>query len=357
MVYLFNMADIQSIDLEQIRRLVLVDTRHIGRIGKLAELVGKPGVEIHIYDHHPASGNDIRGNIEVCEPTGANVTILIEAIRARGLTVSPDEATVMCLGLYEDTGSFTFASTTERDFLAAAFLLSKGANLNVVSDLIARELNPDQVALLNDMIQAAVRSNVNGVDVVMTSIALESYVPDFAFLVQKMAKMENLDVIFALALMESKIYIVARSRIEEVDVATILRRLGGGGHPNAPAPARKGQTLTQTENQLLEIIYETIKAQRQARHLMSSPAIAVEPEISCEHANQLLTRYNINALLVIENTDGRAELRGYITRQVIEKALFHKLGAATVRTYMNSEVASVGPDADLPEIQKKIIEN
>jgi tRNA nucleotidyltransferase (CCA-adding enzyme) len=357
MVYLFNMADIQSIDLEQIRRLVLVDTRHIGRIGKLAELVGKPGVEIHIYDHHPASDNDIRGNIEVCEPTGANVTILIEAIRARGLTVSPDEATVMCLGLYEDTGSFTFASTTERDFLAAAFLLSKGANLNVVSDLIARELNPDQVALLNDMIQAAVRSNVNGVDVVMTSIALESYVPDFAFLVQKMAKMENLDVIFALALMESKIYIVARSRIEEVDVATILSRLGGGGHPYAAAAAVKGQTLTQTENQLLEILYETIKAQRQARHLMSSPAIAVEPEVSCEHANQLLTRYNINALLVIEKTDGRAELRGYITRQVIEKALFHKLGAATVRTYMNSEVASVGPDADLPEIQKKIIEN
>ncbi|MCK7503920.1 MAG: hypothetical protein MZV70_07335 [Desulfobacterales bacterium] len=32
----------------------------------------------------------------------------------------------MCLGLYEDTGSFTFPSTTERDFLAAAFLLVAG---------------------------------------------------------------------------------------------------------------------------------------------------------------------------------------------------------------------------------------
>ncbi len=357
MVYLFNMADINSIDLDQVRRLVLVDTRHIGRIGKLAELVGRPDVEIHIFDHHPPSENDIRGNVEVCEPTGANVTLLIEAIRARETEITSDEATIMCLGLYEDTGSFTFASTTDRDFLAAAFLLSKGANLNVVSDLIARELNPDQVALLNDMIQAAVRSNVNGVDVVMTSIALETYVPDFAFLVQKMAKMENLDVIFALALMESKIYIVARSRIEEVDVAIILSRLGGGGHPYAAAAAVKDQTLTQTENQLLEILYETIKARRLARHLMSSPAISVELDVSCEHANHLLTRYNVNALLVIEKTDGRAELRGYITRQVIEKALFHKLGAVSVRTYMNTEVASVGPDAALPEIQKKIIEN
>jgi tRNA nucleotidyltransferase (CCA-adding enzyme) len=357
MVYLFNMADIQSIDLAQVRRLVLVDTRHIGRIGKLAALVGKPGVEIHIYDHHPSTENDIRGSLEACQPTGANVTILIEAIRARGLEISPDEATIMCLGLYEDTGSFTFPSTTDKDFLAAAFLLSKGANLNVVSDLIARELNPDQVALLNDMIQAATRSNINGVEVVMTSISREAYVPDFAFLVQKMAKMENLDVIFALALMESKIYIVARSRIDEVDVAAILGSLGGGGHAYAAAATVKGQTLAQTENQLLEILYDKIKARRLARQLMSSPAISVEPEVSCEHANHLLTRYNINALLVTEKTEGGSELRGYITRQVIEKALFHKLGAVPVRAYMNTEVASVGPEADLPEIQKKIIEN
>jgi tRNA nucleotidyltransferase (CCA-adding enzyme) len=357
MVYLFNMADIQSIDLAQVRRLVLVDTRHIGRIGKLAALVGKPGVEIHIYDHHPSTENDIRGSLEACQPTGANVTILIEAIRARGLEISPDEATIMCLGLYEDTGSFTFPSTTDKDFLAAAFLLSKGANLNVVSDLIARELNPDQVALLNDMIQAATRSNINGVEVVMTSISREAYVPDFAFLVQKMAKMENLDVIFSLALMESKIYIVARSRIDEVDVAAILGSLGGGGHAYAAAATVKGQTLAQTENQLLEILYDKIKARRLARQLMSSPAISVEPEVSCEHANHLLTRYNINALLVTEKTEGGSELRGYITRQVIEKALFHKLGAVPVRAYMNTEVASVGPEADLPEIQKKIIEN
>ena len=71
MVYLFNMADIQSIDLPQVRRLVLVDTRQIGRIGRLAELVGRPDVEIHVYDHHPPSENDIRGSLEVCAPTGA----------------------------------------------------------------------------------------------------------------------------------------------------------------------------------------------------------------------------------------------------------------------------------------------
>ena len=357
LVYLFNMTDVQAVDLARVKRLVLVDTRQAGRIGRLAGLVGRPGVEIHIYDHHPSGDGDIRGDLEACEPTGANVTILVDEIRRRGISVTSDEATIMCLGLYEDTGSFTFPSTTEKDFLAGAFLLSRGANLNVVSDLIARELNPEQIALLNDLIQAANRLNINGVEVVMTSISRESYIPDFAFLVQKMVKMENLDVIFALALMESKIYVVARSRTEEVDVGAALAGMGGGGHAYAAAATVKGQTLTQTENQLLAVLYERIKARRVAASLMSAPAISVAPEVSCEDANAVLTRYNINALLVVRKADGREELRGYITRQVIEKALFHKLGAVPVREYMSSEVASVGPEADLREIQKKIMDN
>jgi tRNA nucleotidyltransferase (CCA-adding enzyme) len=356
-VYLFNMADINTIDMSQVTRLVLVDTRQAGRIGKLAELVGRKDVEIHVYDHHPSTENDIRGLVERCEPTGATVTILLQAIRERGIDISPEEATIMCLGLYEDTGSFTFASTTEKDFLAAAFLLSKGANLNIVSDLIARELNPEQVALLNDLIQAASRYNVNGIDVVLTSIERGSFIPDFAFLVQKMAKMENLDVIFALGMMEAKITIVARSRIDDVDVSAVLAEMGGGGHAYAAAATLKGQTLVQTENQLLQVLHEKIRARRLAMHLMSSPAISVAADVSCEDANNLLTRYNINALLVTRKQEGREDLLGYITRQVIEKALFHKLGAVPVREYMSSEAAAVGPEADLQEIQQKIIGN
>jgi hypothetical protein len=34
-------------------------------------------------------------------------------------------------------------------------LLSKGANLNTISNLISREISPEQIGLLNDMIQAA----------------------------------------------------------------------------------------------------------------------------------------------------------------------------------------------------------
>jgi tRNA nucleotidyltransferase (CCA-adding enzyme) len=357
MAYLFNMVDINRIDFDNVTRLVLVDTRQTGRIGKLANLLDKPGIEIHIYDHHPPTDNDIKGKIEIHGETGANVTILTEIIRGKEIQVSADEATILCLGIYEDTGSFTFPSTTERDFLAAAYLLSRGANLNVVSNLIARELSPEQVVLLNDMIQAVTRYFINGIEVVVTCVTMEKYMPDFAFLVQKMVKMENLDAIFAIARMENKIYVVARSRINEVDVGAILAHLGGGGHPYAAAASIKGKTLAQTETGLVELLYEKIRASRQAKDLMSSPAISIKPDVTCKKARTIIARYNLNALLVTEPIDGTENLCGYITRQVIEKALYHKLDRVQVQDYMTTEVATVQPDADLIEIQKKIIDN
>ncbi len=357
MVYLFNMADINDIDFAGVNRLILVDTRHPGRIGKLSQLLKMSDLTIHIYDHHPPAENDIKGELEIHGNTGANVTILTEIIRDKEIWLSPDEATIMCLGIYEDTGSFTFPSTTERDFLAAAYLLSQGANLNIVSDLIARELSPQQVVLLNDMIQAVTRYHINGLEIVVTSVTTEKYMPDFAFLVQKMVKMENLDAIFAIARMENKIYVVARSRINEVDVGAILTAMGGGGHAYAAAASIKGKTLAQTETRLIEVLYSKVKARREAKDLMSSPAITTRADISCQKAKELITRYNVNALLVTEKLNSTEKLCGYITRQVIEKVLYHKLGQFAVRDYMTTEVATVGPDADLPEIQEKIIDN
>jgi tRNA nucleotidyltransferase (CCA-adding enzyme) len=227
----------------------------------------------------------------------------------------------------------------------------------VVSDLIARELSPEQVSLLNDLIQSAARYNVNGIEVVVTSVTTEKYMPDFAFLVQKMVKMENLDALFAVGRMENKIYVVARSRTGDVDVGNILTPLGGGGHAYAASASIKGKTLAQVENNLVELLYSKIEANRQARNLMSSPAITVQSEVSCKDAKELLTRYNINALLVTEMSQGKETLCGYITRQVIEKALFHKLENVPVREYMTTELATVGPEADLSEVQEKIIEN
>ena len=363
MVYLFNMADIKAMDLSAVRRLVLVDTKQASRIGPLADLARDPSVEVHIYDHHPAASGDLKGQKEVFQPTGANVTILTEILQRRGIPVTPDEATILCLGIYEDTGSFTFASTTQKDLQAAAFLVSKGANINTIASLISRELSPEQVTLLNEMIQNMVRHSMEGIEVAVTSITVERYIPDFAFLVQKLLRMEDLNALFAAAMMGSKIYVVGRSKVPEVDAGAILGSLGGGGHPYAASAVVRDQPLAQVEQQLTAVLHERVRSRRKAVDLMSSPAITVDANLSCEAAEKLLNRYNINALLVTrkasesENSDAGTVLAGYISRQIIEKTLYHRLGHLPVCEYMNTEMASVRPEAPLSEIQEKIIEN
>jgi tRNA nucleotidyltransferase (CCA-adding enzyme) len=351
MVYMYNIVKIKDIELKAVDRLVLVDTRQASRIGKFAGIVNSPGLEIHIYDHHPSMPDDLSGTLEVTEMTGATVTIMTKILREKKIVISPEEATIMALGLYEDTGSFTFSSTTGDDYLAAAYLLSQGANLNVVSNMITREMTPEQVGLLNEMIQSASHHTMNGVDVVIARVSSETYVADFALLVHKLRDMENMDVIIALANMENRVYMVARSRLKDVDVGEIAMAFGGGGHPSAASATIKGQTLIQVEEKLFGVLNQLISPRQSARDLMSSPVIHVEPLVTLREANELLTRYNVNVLIVLESN----ELVGIISRQVIEKSLHHKLDQLPVREYMTTEISSVGPEATLWEIQGKII--
>jgi len=357
MVYLFNLVSMKDIDLESIDRLVLVDTRQPSRIGRLAAILDRPDLEIHVYDHHPAAPGDIAGSFEACRLAGATITLLVEILKDKGIHITADEATVMCLGIYEDTGSFSFPSTTTEDFLAAAHLVSQGASLNVVSSLTVREITPRQIGLLNDMIQYAVRHAVHGIEVVVTTVSLEQYVPDFAFLVHKMMNMEDMEALFAVAAMGTRIYIVGRSRIPEVDVGAILSHFGGGGHSWAGAATVKDKTIPQVEDRLAALLHQNVKPRRTARDIMSAPPILTGAQTSIRDAERLLTQYNINALLVALDVAGKKGVLGVISRQVIEKALYHQLDELPVQEYMTSDPVTVSLEADLFEIQQKIMEH
>ncbi|MBW1912437.1 MAG: CBS domain-containing protein, partial [Deltaproteobacteria bacterium] len=352
--YIFDFSKIKQIDLDRVKKLILVDTRQKRRIGKFAELLERDDVEIHIYDHHPDSEEDIHGDVEIIGKAGSTTAILTNIIREKNLEISPDEATILSLGIHEDTGSFTFSSTTPEDYQAAAWLSEQGADHNIISDMLTRELTSEQLWLLNDLTRSATTRTINGIEVVIAKVIRENYIGDFAVLVHKFMEMENLNVIFALAQMEDKIYMVARSRIEDVNVAKLALVFGGGGHPQAASATIRKKTLIQVEKSLHTLLMNRINPQRAARDMMTSPVIHIGPEQNVKEASTIMTRYNINVLLVI---DDNGKLLGYITRQIMEKAVFFGLGHIHVREYMNIDFSTVDPDAALAEVQDLIIRN
>lgn len=354
MSYLFNMASPSTIDFSSVKTLVLVDTRQKRRLTDIRELLDRKEIEIHIYDHHPASEDDIKSDFQIFRETGAAVTILTRIIRENNIRISPDEATVMALGIYEDTGLFTYASTSQEDFSEAAYLLSCGVSLNTVSDLVVKEIRPEQVTWLNELLNEMVYHKINGFNVYISTISSSEYIPDLASIVQKVLRMEDLDIFFAVVLMGNKISIIARNRLAELDVGRILSSFGGGGHSYAASAKVDNKTLAQVEQQLINVLYQEIKSNLITNELMSSPAITVDMNMSCEKAGRIMTRYNINTLLVTDWKTGRPE--GYITRQTVEKALYLDLAHLPVKEYMDSEIESVMYNASLGEIESKIIE-
>jgi tRNA nucleotidyltransferase (CCA-adding enzyme) len=350
--YVIEADRMKDIEMDEITTLILVDTRQRSRIGKFADIVDKPEVDVHVYDHHPPSSDDVTGTINVVESVGATVTILLRILREKGIPISPDEATVMMLGIYEDTGSLTFSSTTEEDFLAAAYLRSQGASLNIISDMVTRELNAEQVFMLHDLIRAQERYRIRGVDIVVTTASSNRYIGDVAVLVHKLKDMENLNVVFALIRMEDRIYLIGRSRMNEVNAAELAVEFGGGGHATAASATIKDLTLVQVKEKLLRMLDAVVKPPKTAKDIMIHPLKFVEEKHSLTEVHETLSRYHaIHSLPVL--ADGGVV--GLISRPIVEMAVSHGLGDLPVREYMSTDVAMVGPDAPLTEVQGHIV--
>ena len=170
--YALDFKRLKDVDVSSVTRLILVDCQHSSRIGRLAEAALRPGVDVHIYDHHPEIRGDLRpagGEIREC---GSSTTILARILMAKGIAVSPVEATLMMLGVYEDTGNLVFPSTTVDDYLASAWLLVMGANLNTVSDFITQELTSEQVSLLNDLLKSLKKITIDGVEITIAQASV-----------------------------------------------------------------------------------------------------------------------------------------------------------------------------------------
>ncbi len=350
--YTVEFTRLKNIDVEQITRLIIVDNRNPHRLGKLAEALGRSGVSVHIYDHHPPSEGDVRGELERVEEVGATTTLMTEILRNRGIEITSLEATILALGIYEETGSLTYLSTTARDAEAAAYLIGRGANLNVVSDFISRELTPEQASVMNDLVAAATSYDINGVRVVIAALATPHFLPDVAVLAHRIRDRENIDVLFLVVQMGDKTHIIGRTRLTSVHAGKVLEAFGGGGHLTAAAAVVRDMTYLQAREKLIDVLKHHVKPGRAASDVMTAPVKTIASGSVIEQAGEDMTRFSVNVLPVLDG--GR--FLGIITREVVQKALFHGFGSRRVDEFMSTGVASVAPETPMSEVERVMLE-
>lgn len=352
--YFFNFKHLKEIDKSAVKLLVVVDTSRKKRIIHVSSILENPGLRVHIYDHHMKSECDLNPELMVKKPWGSSVAIISHEIRERGIEINQEEATILGLGLYEDTGSFHFNSTTEHDFEAGKWLLKNGMELDVITDLLNRDLSAQQITLLGRLLEGATTHSINDLEVVISEISTPDYVGDFSVLVHKFMDIENIKVLFALGRMNDRIHLVARSRTPDIDVGAICTNFGGGGHIYAASATIKDRTLAEVRDELFGLLYSKVTPRLSVENIMSKPPVAIPRDMNIEKAVERMTQYSLKGVPVVDNMDNMRVV-GILEQKTADKALSHHLGDMEVEIYMQHPFSSIKTDSGMHRVMEIIL--
>ncbi|UWG98777.1 CBS domain-containing protein [Dehalobacter sp. DCM] len=341
---------LKDIPIEQIDKIILVDTQDIHRSVPNKGIVQQlKDIPLEVIDHHPV----IESSHEnwTIDMVGACTTILVERIRKQGIAITHFEATLMALGIYDDTGSLLFENTTPRDLQAAAFLLENGAQLTVITEYLYKPLTVEQRELFQQLLDNGTIEKYNGISVYITYAECEEYFSGLAQLAERIRKIENADVFFLVVKMVDRVYIVSRVMGVALPVNIILKPFNGGGHEKAASAVIKDAEVPTVIRLLQEEIRLRADRPNTVRDIMSYPVKTVHPETSIEEVSEMLLKYGHTGLPVVQEQ----KLVGIISRRDVDKAYKHGLLHAPVKGFMTREVITVNPDMGWDEVQRLMI--
>ncbi len=343
----------KEVNLAQVKRLVIVDTACAERLAQLKSVLSNDKLDIHVYDHHPIADDDLRGSLVEIHPTGAATTILVEKIIAQNIHISPFDATILALGIYDDTGNMLFSSTTARDVYAVAHLLSCGANLAVVANFMEKPFSEEQRQILQKLLETSSHHKIADLDIVLAVYDGNEFIPGLDLVTHRLFEVENCDVVFVIALMENKVNVVGRSRSNNLKINQVLHSMGGRGHDKAASAVVKTKDCNAVKENILKNVEDLIHPSITARDIMSSPVKTLPPTISMEEAGGIMLRYGHTGMPVVDGD----KMIGVISRRDVDKARIHGLGHAPIKGFMTTDVLSVSSLTSASDVQKLMVEN
>ncbi len=336
-----------KLELAAIRRLVVVETAHASRLGELERVALDPAVEKVLFDHHDEPLPDwVQSDSAVLSRDGALTTTLVGILAERELEPTVLEATAFALGIHEDTGSLTYATTTRRDVDALGWCMRHGARQDLVAHYLHTPLVPVERELLSALLEALEPAGAGGEEVLVAAVSWPEYVEGVSNLAHKIVDLTDARGLILLVEMDGRVFAVVRSRSDRIDAGAVAAALGGGGHAQA-ASAITRLSLDEARAKALESLELAGRAGRRAREVMSTPARSVGPDSTVREAMVLCQRHGQSGVFVVD--DGKVV--GAASREDLDKAIGHGLAHAPVRGIMSGHVVTASEDTPLAELQ------
>ena len=344
----FPFRERETLQRRRVSELLLVDTQAITPLRGM-----DARTTIHIIDHHsqriePSERISFEG-----QRLGATTSLLIERLRAAEIVPSRLGLTLLLMGIYEDTGSLTYAVTTPQDAYAAAWLLEQGADLTLASQFLHHPLSPAQREVLNQFVANSQIHPIKGQAICIAQVQLVDYVDELSALAQQVMETYESNACFLLAQHTDEVQIIARSETDEVNVAEVLHGFGGGGHPRAAAARAENTCLAEVVDALLHALEESVQPPKRVRELMSTNVHTLEPDMSIRDAAQLMRRYGHEGFPVVQ----QERLIGILTRSDVDRALHHRRGDQPLFSILHTGPLHVRPDDPIGTVQQVMIEH
>ncbi len=332
----------QELPKKSISRITVVDSQHIPTLPGI-----KDDIQIQIIDHHTLDADLPPTALVTVQEVGACTTLLVEQMKQQHLEPNANEATLLLLGIYEDTGSLTYANTTSRDVYAAAWLLEQKASLEVIRQFLHYPLDQEQRVLYQQLTDAMETHQIEGHTIVICMARAEGYVEEISSLAHRLRALLEPDALFLLVAMEDHIQVVARSSSQDIDVGEITVQLGGGGHSRAAAAVVRHTDLSLLHAQLLALLQRDVRPAATVAGIMSYGVHSLAPDDSVARAAEMMARYGHEGFPVVSGD----RIVGVLTRREIDKAMHHGLEGSAIRQFMRKGDFYVSPEDSVEKLQ------
>ncbi|MGD2147986.1 MAG: CBS domain-containing protein [Anaerolineae bacterium] len=331
-----------------IDRAILVDTQSLTTLKGMVE-----NLRVDIIDHHRL-GRSLPANWTYSgEQMGATTTLLTEEISARFLRLDQLEATLLLLGIYEDTGSLSYQSTTVRDVRAAAWLMEQGARLDQINEFLHWPLGVEQRDLYERLLEVSQTYEIEGHTIVIAAESAAEYSDELSTLAHKLRDLLTPSALFMIVALDGRIQLVARSTTDDIDVATVARRFGGGGHARAAAALIHNRGLEAVCAELLEVLPDVVQPAVTVAEAMSFGVQVLSPEETVAEAANQMRRTGHEGYPIVQDD----RVVGLVTRRDVDRALQFEMSSAPVTQIMDAGNVTVGPSDSVEYVQQLMIES
>ncbi len=350
---LFNVRFSEDIPFDTVTQLIIVDTNTWKRLDHIKPLKSRTDIEIILWDHHP--GGDIVPAWKCLEKIGATITLMIRQIQKEKKELTPILATLFLAGIYEDTGSLSFPSTTPLDAYSAAYLLEQRADLSVLSSFLKPAYNAEQKDVLFDMLRSAERIKVNRYYISCNIIAIEGHVGNLSVVVNMYRELLNVSAAFGIFVDKRRnmIVVIGRSITDDVNIGEIMRRMGGGGHPGAGSVMLKSIEPEAVKEMIVDLVKNENKVSSLG-DLMSYPIISVTSDTPMKQVALLLRKKGFTGLPVVDDN----KLVGIISRKDFQKLKKDRQMESPVKAFMSRDkIITVSSDRSPLEVAQLIVKH